>query len=132
MSTNKKLITFLDTIGRNIIGEEAEEQKEGYLAVKNPVIVHIVPNPQTNQMSLQLFPVFFKEFQADKDEDTVWFYKKDNIVESNNITLDFKLQAQYTNMFSKIIVPDNTIVTPESEEPLTQKPQGKVVKLFDD
>jgi len=123
----KKLVTFLDTIGRTIIGEEAEVQKEGFLVVKNPVIVHIVPNPQTNQMTLQLFPAFFKEFQADKDEDTVWFYKKDNIVESNNVTLDFKLQAQYTNMFSKIILPDNTITTPNNANA-----QGNVVKLFDD
>jgi len=122
-----KLVTFLDTVGRTIIGEEAEEQKAGFLAVKNPVIVHVVPNPQTNQMALQLFPAFFKEFQADKNEDTVWFYKLDNIVESNNVTLDFKLQAQYTNMFSKIIVPDNTIATPDNANA-----QGNVVKLFDE
>ncbi len=125
---SKKLVTFLDTVGRTIIGEEVDSPKgSDYLGVKNPVIVHIVPNQQTNQMALQLYPLFFKEFQADKNEDTIWSYNKSTIVESNDIVLDIKLQSQYNNMFSNIIVPDSTIVTPTEA-----KPQGNVVKMFED
>lgn len=126
---SKKLVTFLDTVGRTIIGEEVDSPKgEKYLGVRNPVIVHIVPNQQTNQMALQLFPLFFKEFQADKNEDTVWSYNRDTIVESADIILDVKLQSQYSNMFSNIIVPDSTIVTPTE----AKVQGGKVVKMFDD
>ena len=126
---SKKLVTFLDTVGRTIIGEEVDSPKgEKFLGVRNPVIVHIVPNQQTNQMALQLFPLFFKEFQADKNEDTVWSYNRDTIVESADIILDVKLQSQYSNMFSNIIVPDSTIVTPTE----AKVQGGKVVKMFDD
>jgi hypothetical protein len=123
----KQIVTFLDLVGRTIIGElvtDSDQQKEGFLVVKNPAIMNVVPNPQTNQMALQLFPVFFKEFQADRNEDSIWYYNKNNIVESNNVILDFKLQAQYTNMFSRIIVPDKTIATPNKN--------NNVVKLFDE
>ena len=126
---NKKLVTFLDTVGRTIIGEEVESPKgEGYLGVKNPVIVHIVPNQQTNQMALQLFPLFFKEFQADKNEDTVWSYNRSTIDESDGIILDIKLQSQYANMFSNIILPDQNIVSPAE----AKSQGGKVVKMFED
>lgn len=125
---SKKLVTFLDTVGRTIIGEEVSSPKgEKYLGVKNPVIVHIVPNQQTNQMALQLFPLFFKEFQADKNEDTIWSYNRETIVESVDIILDIKLQSQYSNMFSNIIVPDSTIVSPSEA-----KAQGNVIKMFED
>ena len=124
---SKKIVTFLDAVGRTIIGEEVDSPKgKDFLGVKNPVIVHIVPNQQTNQMALQLFPLFFKEFQADKNEDTVWSYNKSTIVESTEITLDIKLQSQYNNMFSSIIVPDSNIVTPAEAK------GGKVIKMFED
>lgn len=124
---SKKIVTFLDTVGRTIIGEEVDSPKgPNFLGVKNPVIVHIVPNQQTNQMALQLFPLFFKEFQADKNEDTVWSYNRESIVESTGIILDVKLQSQYSNMFSNLILPDSSIISPAEAK------GGKVVKMFED
>lgn len=125
---NDKLIVFFDTVGRTIIGEIVKETDEK-VSIKNPVIVHIVPNPNTGQMALQLFPAFFKEFQADKNEDTVWHYWKSQIVLSDNIKLDFRLESQYNNMFSNIVMPNNNIVTPGQSN--SNNAGGEIVKLFD-
>ena len=116
------LTTFLDTIGRTIIGEVlVDKTTQTILAVKNPALIHIVPNTITGQIQLQILPLFFREFLADKDEGTVWFYNRNSITESAPIAYDFKLPAQYAQIFnpSQIIVPQ-----PNSEPP--------TIKLFDD
>lgn len=129
---NKKLIVFFDTVGRTIIAEEVE-RKDSTLKVKNPVIVHIVPNQQTGQMALQLLPGFFKEFQADKTQDTEWTYNLNMIAPCTHVDLDFRLISQYSNMFSNIEVPENPIVTPDQVQQPPQGPQqgSEVVNLFD-
>jgi hypothetical protein len=126
-SKQENIIVFFDTVGRTIIGEKVTES-ETKISIKNPVIVHIVPNPQTGQMALQLFPAFFKEFQADKNEDTTWHYWKSQIVLSDTIKLDFRLYSQYENMFSNLVLPNNNIVTPGQAQ---ANPAGEIVKLFD-
>lgn len=124
MTTNKEnVIVFFDAVGRTIIAEKINENPQD-IVVKNPVIVHIVPNQQTGQMALQLFPAFFKEFQADKNEDTEWTYPKNTIALSNKIHLDFRLLAQYEQIFSNIIIPNNNVATPNNQN-------DNVVKLFD-
>ena len=122
MSNTPQLKTFLDTIGRTIIGEViADKTTETILAIKNPALIHIIPNANTGHIQLQILPLFFREFQTDKDEGTVWFYNRANITESADINYDFKLPAQYTQIFnpSPIIVPQGI-----SEAP--------TIKLFDD
>jgi len=122
MSETIKLTTFLDTIGRTIIGEAVAEQSNNeVLAIKNPALIHIVPNPQTGQIQLQILPLFFREFLADKDSGTVWKYKRNNITESEDIVYDFKLPAQYAQIFN----PSPIIIPQASNEPPT-------IKLFDD
>lgn len=117
-----KLIAFLDTIGRTILGERVEEQTtEDVLTIKNPAVVQVMPNPQTGQLALQILPLFFKEFQADKTEATYWKYQRKLITESADITFDFKLDAQYKQIFSNIVIP---AAAPTGEAP--------VVKLFED
>ena len=65
-----ELVTFLDGVGRTIIGEKAKVD-DTYIYVKNPAVVNVVqqqdPNTSAVRMHLQLFPLFFKEFLADKD-----------------------------------------------------------------
>ena len=58
--TNKPLVAILDSIGRTIIGKKSNET-DTTLSLENPSIVHVVPNQQTNQLQLQLIPIFFKE-----------------------------------------------------------------------
>jgi hypothetical protein len=126
MSNTNKLKTFLDPLGRTIIAEQVDgKDTKTHVAVKNPVIVHIVPVGNSGQMTVQLLPVFFREFLADKTEDTVWFYNKASITEAESITFDFKINAQYQQMFSaaNVVVPAAAPSEPNAE--------GQV-KLFDE
>jgi len=122
MEKNNTLSIFLDQVGRTVIGEIlTDESTDTILAVKNPAVV-AVAQQQTGQISLQILPLFFKEFLADKSDSTVWYYKKENIVPCKTMLLDFKLNAQYQQLFTNIQQP---------QQPATP-PQTDVVKLFDD
>jgi hypothetical protein len=125
MSENQnKIVVFFDTVGRTILGERIDtETNNSVLAIKNPAVVHIMPNQQTGQLQLQILPLFFKEFLAEKDSGTVWKYNRENITEAVDIVFDFKLEAQYRQIFS---------ATPAAPAP--QQPQGspEVIKLFDE
>lgn len=99
MSTqNKQLVTFLDNIGRTIIGKVVSED-ESKLSIENPALVHIQPNSQTNQLQLQILPLFFREFQADKSQPTVWHFNKSNITMSSDIVFAIQFSAQYDQLF---------------------------------
>jgi frataxin-like iron-binding protein CyaY len=122
--TENKIVVFFDQVGRTILGERVEsETNDNVLTIKNPAVVHIMPNQQTGQLQLQILPLFFKEFLADKDSGTIWKYNRKNITEAVDVTFDFKLEAQYKQIFSNIILPS-----------APQQPQGapEVVKLFDE
>ena len=126
MSNTQNLTTFLDSLGRTIIAESVPDASSTHLAVKNPVIVHIVPVGNSGQMTVQLLPVFFREFLADKSEDTTWYYNRNTITEADKVVFDFKLTAQYQQMFSKT----NLVVAPGAGE--VAAPSPDVVKLFDE
>jgi hypothetical protein len=122
-NTENKTVVFFDTVGRTILGEKIEaETTDKVLAIKNPAVVHIMPNQQTGQLQLQILPLFFKEFLAEKDAGTTWKYNRENITEAVDVTFDFKLEAQYRQIFAN---------TPA---PAPQQPQGQseVIKLFDE
>lgn len=122
-NTENKIVVFFDQVGRTILGERIDDKTtDDVLTVKNPAVVHIMPNQQTGQLQLQILPLFFKEFLADKDSGTVWNYIRANITEAVDVTFDFKLEAQYRQIFSN---------TPA---PAPQQPQGspEVIKLFDE
>jgi hypothetical protein len=128
-NTDNKLIVFFDSVGRTILGERVDaESNDKTLAIKNPAVVHIMPNPQSGQLQIQILPLFFKEFLADKNDYTLWRYQKHQITESNDITFDFKLQAQYQQLFSNIILP-NAGNTPAGD---SSNSKNDVIKLFDE
>lgn len=116
--TNKQLTVFLDAIGRTIIGKIANED-DNLLSVENPALVHVQPNAQTNQLQLQILPLFFREFQADRSQPTVWNFKKANITTSESIPFAIQFTAQYDQMFRVA-----------EQAPVQGEP--KVVKLFSD
>ena len=118
--TKKQLTVFLDTIGRTVLGK-VESETDSLLSVENPALVHIQPNPQTNQLQLQILPLFFREFQADKTQPTVWKFRKDSITMSDDVPFSFQFIAQYEQLFS----------APEATAPPT-KSDADVVKLFDE
>jgi len=122
-NTENKIVVFFDSVGRTILGEKLEDKTTNeVLTIKNPAVVHIMPNQQTGQLQLQILPLFFKEFLADKDTGTVWNYNRANITEAVDVTFDFKLEAQYRQIFAA------------GPAPAPQQPQGspEVIKLFDD
>jgi hypothetical protein len=127
MSNTPQLTTFLDSLGRTIIAETVPELTNStQFAVKNPVIVHIVPVGNNGQMTVQLLPVFFREFLADKTEDTTWKYNRSTITEAESVVFDFKLTAQYQQMFSK-----SNLIIPAGAGEVTAASQD-TVKLFDE
>lgn len=114
-NTTKKLIVFLDNVGRTIIGKISRET-ETFVSVENPALVHIQANPQTNQLQLQILPLFFKEFLQDKGAPTIWNYKKSNMTIADDMQFNVQFVAQYEQIFQP------------------PQPQGepKTVKLFDE
>jgi len=131
MSGNANFAIFLDVIGRTIIGEKVSEDDK-IIQVKNPVVVHVVPqqDPGTGQMkmSLQLFPIFFREFLADKDQNVTWNYRKDSITfPTEPIIVDFKLEGQYRAVFASM-----TSAPQVQQAPAQPQAGGKVIKLFED
>ena len=133
MSTQTpKLAIFLDAVGRTILGTVSEaDSSETHLAVTNPVVLHVVPQDQTGKMAVQLLPIFFKEFLAAKEEGVTFKYNRSSISESNISTIDFRLNAQYTQMFN----PQNTFITSD-QNPANSTNQAQkndsVINLFDE
>jgi hypothetical protein len=117
-NTSTQLTVFLDNIGRTIIGKVSSQDND-VLSVQNPALVHVQPNTQTNQLQLQILPLFFREFQSDKSQATVWHFKKNNITMSEDIPFAEQFIAQYDHMFQP------------PQAPTTQE-EPKVVKLFDE
>ena len=117
---DKEIIVFLDTIGRTVLGK-LHSQDDNKLSVENPALVHIQPNPQTNQLQLQILPLFFKEFQADKTQSTVWHFNKSSITLTDSTTFSFQFIAQYEQLFA---------ATPP--QPAQPQSDADVVKLFDE
>ena len=126
----KKMITFLDAVGRTIIGVESKRD-DSYVYIENPVIVNVVPqqiqDPNTGQvgqrMALQLYPLFFKEFLADKNGAVTFKYNLSNIaITDGDVIFDFKIKMQYDQLFA----PMQITQAPPAEQ------TNKVIKLFDE
>ena len=127
-SDKKELSVFVDGIGRTLVGETVNETKTA-LEIKNPAIVHVQPNQQTGQISVQIIPFFFKEFLKDQTKgDTVWEFLKSNMTIAKDITLDDRLVTQYSNMYSVIQSPGAGVITSNVDTPGKDAP---VIKLFD-
>lgn len=117
-TTSNQTTVFLDNLGRIIIGKVTAQDKET-TTVENPALVHIQPHPQSNQLQLQLLPLFFREFQADKTLATAWKFRNAHITPSVNVELSPQLLAQYDQVFA---APQSAAAQKSTE----------VVKLFDE
>lgn len=112
------MITFVDQIGRTVIGKLIEET-DTTIVVDNPVIIHVQPNPQTGQLQVQSFPYLFMEFiNPESREQNHWTFNKSSIATSK-VQLDDRIISQYNNINSP---------------PAPQPPQGEpeVIKLFEE
>jgi len=111
-----KIIVFLDAIQRTIIATLVE-QDDATITVTKPVILNVSPT-QDKKLQVQLYPVFFREFTADRDVFANWTYSKSSIVLST-AEIESNLNLQYTQMFQTAAASQANSNTP-------------VVKLFDE
>lgn len=127
-----ELVVFLDPLSRTILGEACPEQTtKTKLGVKNPVILDIVPNEETRQLQLRMIPMVFREFQADKDADVTWQFSRDTITENTGLEVEFRIKAQYQQMFSNVILPNTGAGNIAPGAP-SQVDNSNVIKLFDE
>lgn len=115
------IISFLDATGRALFGEHVPSlDTADTIAIKNAVVVHVVPQPN-GTMALQLLPIFFREFLAESNNSYTYNFPKNSIALMQSTAFDFKLYAQYETMFRPIDI-----------APVTLAPESKKVKLFDE
>jgi hypothetical protein len=121
---SKEIITFVDHIGRTLIGEKVEDTDGGKaVVVKNPAIIHVQPTPQ-GQLNVQTIPLYFREFVGEKNkkEGTIWKFFYDSIVLGINVENDTRLLEQYDRLFSDA----------PAAAPAAASKDERVVKLFED
>jgi hypothetical protein len=124
-TNTKKMIVFLDAIGRTIIGEQVECTCESKLAIKNPTLLH-APSDAQGRMTVQLIPLFFRELASQKDAGFTFFFHKNSVTLSDIDPLDFRLLSQYDQIHN----PANSFVPPPQQ---TQEPdKNSVISLFDE
>ena len=87
--SDKNLTVFVDGIGRTVVGEVVDD-KDTTLVVRNPSIIHVVPNQQTGQISVQLLPFFFKEFTKSTTGDVDWTFNKDTLTTNTGLDRDWE------------------------------------------
>ena len=120
----ENIVSFLDSTGRALFGERIPAlDTESTTAIKNSVVVHVVPQ-QNGTMALQLLPAFFREFLGEPDATYVHHFPNASIALMENTIFDFKLYGQFEAMFTPA-------PPPEVAQAVEPSPQGKEVKLFD-
>jgi len=116
MSDLKEISAIVDAVGRTVIGVIINESKTT-LTMKNPVIVHVQPDPQSGQLQVQTFPYLFMEFIDGDKQSNEWTFNKANIVTST-VKLTPQITAQY-----------HAINNPAPAQP-AQAEEPEVIQLF--
>jgi len=99
--SDTNLITFIDHIGRTIIGENLGDTDSGNsFLVKNPAIIHVQPTQQ-GQLNVQTIPLYFREFIGEKSKEngTTWKYHYANVVVGTDVDNDPRLTSQYATLW---------------------------------
>lgn len=113
-------VTFIDSIGRTILGEEVN-RTDTTLVVKNPAMIN-VNQAQNGQLQVQLIPLFFAEFvdAATRSDGTLWNFNLATLT-LGEVVIDPRLLDQYSKVFGVANLAPQDSSTEES-----------VVKLFDE
>ena len=134
-NVNEEYVLFLDKIERQIIGKKIIDKSDSETwKVKNPLVVHT--GIVNNQISIQFFPILFRELIADKDEGTSWNYHPKDLTICDEVMLDARFIAQYENVFAPVKnmppigMPPQGVQSSMTPPSPTTKPS--VIKLFDD
>jgi len=115
-----EIIVFINHVGQTIIAESVQDTAKT-VKVKNPAILHVVPN-QSGQLQVQLIPYFFREFidPTERNKGAIFVFDKDKVVTAE-IKLEAKLVEQYKRIFADTPVQNATAA-----------PGQSVIKLFDE
>lgn len=108
---------YVNHVGQTLLAEEVGT-KDNTISLKNPAILHVVPN-QTGQLQVQLIPYFFREFldQSVRNNGITFSFDKTTLVSSDAV-LEEKIKDQYTRLFASV--------------PAKPSKDPQVIKLFDD
>lgn len=111
---------FINHVGQTVLGEVISEDSNN-LTVKNPAVLHVTPN-QTGQLTVQLIPLFFREFlqESTRNDGAVFNFNRSSVVTSNAV-LEPKIVEQYTRIFT----PSKPVNTGKGKD-------APVIKLFDE
>lgn len=122
------ITTFVDNVGRVVVGQKVKSKDKNLLKIKEPAVVNVQVNQQSGQISVQLLPFVFREFikPETREEGVVWNFNLNNIVVSDNVELDDAIMTQYENIF------DKPVASAAPVQPQQTAPEPEVVKLFDD
>ena len=125
----ENITTFVDSVGRVIVGQTVKSKSKNVLQIKEPAVVNVQVNQQNGQISVQLLPFIFREFVTEeaREKGVVWNFNADNIVTSDNIELDDAIVKQYENIFTRPV-----LTTAPAEQSKQDTEDAEVVKLFDD
>ena len=113
-------VTFIDSIGRTILGEEVN-RTDTTLVVKNPAMIN-VNQAQNGQLQVQLIPLFFAEFvdSATRADGTLWNFNLASLT-LGEVVIDPRLLDQYSKVFGAANL-----------DPQGSPAEESVVKLFDE
>ena len=116
-------ITFIDNIGRNVIGTLVEKT-DTVLKVKNPSVINIA-QAENGQLQVQIIPLFLAEFldESVRADGTVWSYNAATVTVADPFKIDARLVEQYNRISSGAFA--------QPPQPQQQVPDS-VVKLFDE
>lgn len=125
----ENITTFVDSVGRVIVGQAVKSKSKSVLQIKEPAVVNVQVNQQNGQISVQLLPFIFREFVTEqaRENGVIWNFNADNVVTSDNIELDDAIVKQYENIFTRPV-----LTAAAAEQPKQDTEDAEVVKLFDD
>lgn len=128
-----KLVPFVDSVGRIIIGRTAEKiaKSANTISVLNPAIVNIQMQ-EDGQVSVQLIPYMFKEFLLPENQkETVWEFGLNQITYSTNVAVDDRITEQYKQVFELSDEQRQELIDQIQQE--QAKPvEAEKVELFDE
>lgn len=119
------LTIIIDNVGRTIVGKKKNlDQNSLDLVLENPAVIYVTPDEENKgRISVQMMPLFFREFLADKESPVLAHYKSTQYVLLEIANYDERMNNQYQQTFGRIIIPESPQIS-NAKEP-------KVVDLFD-
>ena len=123
MSENKTNLTVIvDNVGRTIVGELKSLDSNKNLILQNAAVLYVASDEENKgRITVQMVPLFFREFLANKESSVLAHYNNGNYVLLDIEDYDARMLQQYQQTFSKPVA----ATSPQQTEP-------KIVNLFED